>query len=174
MIFLDKKNKIKYDAEYISYVERGDSAAVFIIRDIVRSINTSGMWIDIIKTSGNKNKYDKWDFSSITAELFPRKTKPVYPNNARMEDKKYITWQTAYLDINEQRQQGYKGQKFTVCPKLVNKNQGKTKTVEKIWNKKFERYVPPNWPRSPDCELHKVKVPIKPEWEYHIISIKRL
>ena len=47
---LSNQNKIKYDSAYISYVANGDSAAVFIARDIVRSIDTSGMWIDVIST----------------------------------------------------------------------------------------------------------------------------
>ena len=42
-----------------------------------------------------------------------------------------------------------------------------------IMNKKFEQYVPKYW-WTPDCEVHKKKVPVKPSWEYHIISIKRL
>ena len=109
---LSNQNKIKYDSAYISYVANGESAAVFIVRDVVRSIDTSGMWIDVISTSGHKNKFDKWDFSSIT--------------------------------------------------------------IEKICNKKFERYVPKHWARSSDCEVHIKKVPIQPAWEYYIISIKRL
>lgn len=117
---------------------------------------------------------DKWDFSSLTIELFPRKTKPIYPKYASIEDKKFITWKTANEDIAKQRSQGYRGKKFIICPKLVNKNQGKTKTIEKIWNKKFGQYVPKDWARSSDCEVHKKKVPIEPAWEYHIISIKRL
>lgn len=56
---LNNKHKIKYDSEYISYVENGDSVAVFIVRDIVRSIDTSGMWIDVISTSGYKNEYGR-------------------------------------------------------------------------------------------------------------------
>ena len=109
---MSNQNKIKYDSAYISYVANGESAAVFIVRDVVRSIDTSGMWIDVISTSGHKNKFDKWDFSSIT--------------------------------------------------------------IEKICNKKFERYVPKHWARSSDCEVHIKKVPIQPAWEYYIISIKRL
>ena len=93
---------MKYDSSYISYVANGDSAAVFIVRDIVRSIDTSGMWIDVLNTSGYKNDYDKWDFSSITVELFPRKMRPVYPEYASTEDKKYITWKTANEDIAKQ------------------------------------------------------------------------
>lgn len=38
-------------------------------------------------------------FSSIIIELFPRKTKPIYPPNASTEDKKYITWKAANEDI---------------------------------------------------------------------------
>ena len=39
---MKNENKIKYDSEYISYVEHGDSAAVFIVRDLVKNIDTSG------------------------------------------------------------------------------------------------------------------------------------
>lgn len=169
-----KNDKMKYDSAYISYVENGDSAAVFIVRDIVKSINTSGMWIDVISTSGGKNGFGQWDFSSITIELFPRKIKLIYPENTSTADKKYITWQAANKDINQQRVQGYRGKKFTIYTKLVNKNQGKKKTITKIWNKKFEQYVPKDWARSSDCEIHKKKVPVKPVWEYHILSIEKL
>ena len=65
---LNNKNKIKYDSEYISYVANGDSAAVFIVRDIVKSIDTSGMWIDVISTSGYKTDY-----------MFPIKLSQSYP-----------------------------------------------------------------------------------------------
>jgi hypothetical protein len=165
---------VKYDSKYISYVENGDSAAVFIARDIAEDIDTYGMWIDVIKTSGYKNRYDKWDFSNITIELFPRKTRPIYPEGSSTEDKKYITWKTANEDIDKQRQRGYRGEKFTICPKLVNKNQGKTKTIKQIWNKRLRQYVAKNRAGSPDCEVHEKKVPMEPEWEYQIISIKRL
>lgn len=169
---MNSKNKIKYDSAYISYVANGDSVAVFIVRDIVKSIDTSGMWIDVISTFGDKNKFGRWDFSSITVELFPRKTKPIYSKDASIEYKRYITWKTANADISQQRSQGYIGKKFLICPKLVNK--GRTKTIEKIWNRKFQQYIPNNWARSSDCEVHKKKVPIEFVWEYHIISIKRL
>ena len=52
-------------------------------------------------------------------------------------------------------------------------NQGKTKTIEKIWNKKFGQYVPKDWARSSDCEVQKESAN-RACVEYHIISIKRL
>ena len=40
--------KVAYSAEYISYVENGESAAVFITRDIAKEVPTNGMWVDVI------------------------------------------------------------------------------------------------------------------------------
>ncbi|MDE5772204.1 MAG: hypothetical protein K2I06_11365 [Ruminococcus sp.] len=175
-----KRKKIKYNAEYISYVAHGDSAVVFITRDIVRSINTNGKWIDVIASSGGRQiftdegdaKY-RWDFDWFIVELFPRKTKPDYSDAYSDEDKKYITWVTAKSDIAVWRSKGYKGVKFKVKPKLVNKNKGKTKKVERLWNKKFCRFVPEKW-NNADCEYRKVEVPVNPDWQYYILSIERL
>ena len=138
-------NKIKYDADYISYVESGESSAVFVTRDIVRSIDTSGMWIDILNLEGNKNDDGRWDFKHFTIELFPRRKHPTYPEDVSDEDKKYITWKTAHEDIAEQRNRGYKGTKFRIIPKLVNRNRGKYR-----------------------------KIPYEPKWDYNILAIKRL
>lgn len=172
---MEKQNKKKYYLpDYILYCKRGYSAAVFIVKDIAKSINTSGMWIDILNASGSTNKYNQWDFSSIKIELFPRKIRPKYPKNATTADKKYITWKTATEDIAKQRTQNYKGDKFIVRPKLININEGKTKIVEKMWNKKFERYVPKEWIKTSDCEMLKIQVPITPKWAYSILSVEKL
>ena len=121
---MDKK---KYDAAYISYVESGESAAVFVARDIVRAIDTTGKWIDVLDHAGYKNRDGRWDFEYFTFELFLRKIQPKYPARASEEDKKYITWQTAHMDIDMQRMQGYRGVRYKICPKLVNRNKGKNK-----------------------------------------------
>ena len=122
--FMDRK---KHDAAYISYVESGESAAVFVARDIVRSIDTNGKWIDVLDYDGDKNWDYQWEFEYFTFELFPRKTRPKYPKEATEEDIKYITWKTAHADINMQRRQGYRGVRFKIFSKLVNRNKGKNK-----------------------------------------------
>ena len=119
--------KEKYDAEYISYIESGESAAVFVARDIVRSINTTGKWIDIVDLKDRRKYEGRWDFDYFIIELFPRKRSPKYPAGMDDEGKKYITWQTAQTAISEQRTEGYKGTRFKICPKLVNRNKGKNK-----------------------------------------------
>ena len=166
----DKKSKMKYDAEYIRYVEHGESAAVFITRDIVETINTSGKWIDISEIDGEKNFYDHrayWNFKSFVAELFPRKTQPVYPQGASDEEIKYITWQTAHADINAQRASGYVGSKYKIRPQLINANAGKFNIVKALYSKQFDgwHYAAPVIDHSADdleWQIHKIAVP--PEW----------
>ena len=173
---MDTNEKIKYDAEYISYIQHGESAAVFITRDIVKSIKTKGKWIDVLTADGKINDYGRWDFKSFTVELFPRKTQPVYPESASNEEKKYITWQTAHADVENLRSKGYKGVRFEIFPKLVNLNRGNFQIERAIWNKAFNGWVP-NVPEkyfTSSCEWRERKVPLKPKWEYHILKIRRL
>jgi hypothetical protein len=163
----------KYDTEYINYIESGESAAVFIVRDIVNSINTKGKWIDIVSMDGYKNDNDQWEFESFEIELFPRKTTPNYANALNEYDKRYLTWLTAHNDIKALREENYKGTRFKICPNLVNLNRGKYRIVEGLWNKKFERWVPMKWKTS-SCEIKKRKLPLKPKLKYFIRSIERL
>lgn len=147
------KSKFKYDAAYISYVENGEFAAVFITRDVAQDVLTRGRWIDVISLKGQKKLIDvidrngqkhqefRWDFDYFIVELFLRKLRPKYPDNISDEDKKYITWKTAHEDIENQRRNGVNGAKYLIGPKLVNRNQGIGK---------------------------------KPKWEYEILKIKKL
>ena len=182
------KQKIKYDAEYIRYVENGESAAVFITRDIVKAINTKGKWIDVLDVAGTKFEYQKlfvgkesyhfeldtaWDFEFFDVELFPRKTNPFYPEHASDDEKKYITWQTAHEDISLLRSHGYKGPKFHIVPKLVNYNDNVYDVVSAFWDKKSKRWTSFN-NKTTSCELRDFEIPAQPRFDYHILSIKRI
>jgi len=170
---VSEKKKIKYDAAYISYVNNGESAAVFITRDIAANVPTAGKWIDVIEMDTKGRRDDRWDFNYFIVELFPRKTKPVYPPDAYDEEKKYITWQTAHKDIADLRSRGYHGPRYKVVPKLVNRHKGKYYTKTAAWNKTFEQWVPDKWFNS-SCEWREKKIPVKPKWEYEIVSLKKL
>lgn len=170
---MKNKNKVIHDPEYISYVENGESAVVFITRDVVRSINTRGKWIDVIDSEGEENSSGRWDFKWFVVELFPRQTKPVYPENCSREEMNYITWQTAHKDIDKLRRKNFHGDQYKVRCRLVNRNKGKTKTVTALWNRTFERFVPEEWKNS-SCEYRKRKVPLKPDWQYYILSVEKL
>lgn len=189
---MNKTNR-KYNAEYISYVESGVSAAVFIARDIAKNCPTDHMWIDVISKEGRKRKDNRWDFTVFTVELFPRKTRPVYPQYASDDDKKYITWATAHEDINKQRRQGYHGPRYEIRPRLINRNNGKY-TIRKVkvrGEPKIDRvkvsekgWLPGTWiPTVKEKWVERKiatykyvdkKVPVKPRWEYAIISVKRI
>ena len=157
----------KHDAEYISYIESGESAAVFIVRDIVNSIDTKGKWVDVISlnTYYKRGTGDRRAFNWIIVELFPRKMQPKYDKNDSAHNR-YLTWVTAHEDIAKQRQAGFHGEKYLVLCNLYNKNKNKFTThtiiARKYWEP-MEAYRP-----------MEVKDPVDPEWEYRIQVVKKV
>lgn len=157
----------KHDSEYISYIESGESAAVFIVRDIVNSIDTKGKWVDVISlnTYYKRGAGDRMAFNWIIVELFPRKMQPKYDKNDSAHNR-YLTWVTAHEDIAKQRQAGFHGEKYLVLCNLYNKNKNKFTThtiiARKYWEP-MEAYRPMD-----------VKNPVDPEWEYRIQAVKRV
>ncbi len=89
------KDEWKHDADYIRYVDSGESAAVFVVRDIAENVPTKGKWIGIISMRPYWQDEDGRAFRWIVAELFPRKTQPDYSKCKTDEEKKYLTWETA-------------------------------------------------------------------------------
>lgn len=129
---MSKENeKWRHDTEYISYINSGESAAVFIVRDIVRKVNTNGKWVDVLSfnTYNKRGAEGKWAFNWIIAELFPKKLQPKYCGKDT-DYNKYMTWITANEDIRQQREKGYKGDKFLVLCDLQMKNK---KHAEPEW-----------------------------------------
>lgn len=115
----EKKKKAIHDSEYIAYCEHGDSAAVFIMRDIQNTVNVKGKWIDVlsIKTRAENVIKSGWhDFEYFEVELFPKRILPEYKEHMTEDEKHYLTWQTAKFDIMTQRNKGYKGKKYRVYP----------------------------------------------------------
>lgn len=170
---VSKEKTVKYDSAYISYVRNGESAAVFITRDLAKEVPTDGMWVDVLSTDKKCRRDNRWDFNSFTVELFPRKTKPIYTEDLSVDEKKYRTWQTAHKDIDDQRKQGYHGAKYKIYPRLVNRNKGKFITQKAAWNLTFNRWVPDKWFGS-SCEWRQKKVPVKVKWEYEIVSVQKI
>jgi len=124
---IEELNK-KYKG-YKDYVHSNEALGVYIIRDVVKKINTKGYWIDIVKHDNDTpNDYGK-KYSPdlhIVCRLYPRKTKPIYPPKPTTDDEyslefwqqeiDAITWQTAHEDIafwKWQKKSGYK--KTAVC-----------------------------------------------------------
>jgi hypothetical protein rflaF_02164 len=129
---MQEMNDWKHDAEYISYIESGESAAVFIVRDIVNSIDTRGKWVDVISLNNyyKRGAGSKMAFNWIIVELFPRKMQPKYDKNDSAHNR-YLTWITAHEDIDKQRYEGFHGEKYLILCNLYNKNKNKftTRTI---------------------------------------------
>ena len=111
-----EKNEWRHDDDYISYIESGESAAVFIVRDVVASIDTTGKWVDIISinTYTKSGAGNRKAFNWIIVELFPRKMTPKYDKYDKYDEahNKYLTWITAHEDIEKQRRNGFCGDKY--------------------------------------------------------------
>lgn len=165
---------IKYDAGYISYLENGESVAVFIARDIARDVPTDGRWIDVTDTVGEKREDGRWDFSKIVVELFPRRFHPEYPEGISDWDKKFLTWKTAHEDIEQQRRRGVRGDKYSIHIKLINVNRGKTKTVKALWDKRFGTWTNRFFLKASYNEWRDRKVPVEPKWEYLVEGVRKL
>lgn len=161
------KEDWKHDTDYISYIESGESAAVFIVRDIVNSVDTKGKWIDVISlnTYYKKGAGNRKAFNWIIVELFPRKMTPKY-DKLDLEHNKYLTWVTAHEDIAKQRQAGYHGEKYLVLCNLYNKSKNKFIT-ETIFARKY-------WEPMEAYRSIEVKKPVIPDWEYRIQAVKKV
>ena len=164
---MTEKSDWKKDAAYISYIERGESAAVFVVRDIVDAIETKGKWIDVISLStyNKKGAEDRKAFNWIIVELFPRKIQPQY-DTQDLDYNRYLTWVTAHEDIEHQRKAGFRGEKYLVLCNLVNKNKNKF-TTHTVIAKKY-------WEPMEAYRTMEIKDPVKPRWAYQIKTVKQV
>lgn len=124
---IEELNK-KYKG-YKDYVHSNEALGVYIIRDVVRKINTKGYWIDIVKHDNNTpNDYgEKYSPDlHIVCRLYPRKTTPIYPPKPTTDNEYLlelyqrevdaITWQASHKDIDYWKEKGNTGYKKTaVC-----------------------------------------------------------
>lgn len=173
---MGRKEEWKYDADYIRYVESGESAAVFVVRDVAGNVPTHGKWVDIVSMSAHRQDEDGWAFNWIIAEIFTRKIQPVYSPNDTDKEKRYITWKTAHKDISQQRITGYSDPKYLVLCNLRDKNKGKIITLN--LTAIIKRYTGPNGEIKDikqECkESESIKEKLPHDWEYKITFLKRL
>lgn len=152
----------RQDKDYLDYIDSGESAAVYIVKNIVKSLDTKNMWVDVVSLStyckrGSRNIAFNW----IIVELFPRKIKPKYDTDP--DYNRYLTQLTAHEAIEKQRDSGFHGEKFLVLCELHDKNKNKFTTHTVIAKKYWEAYRP-----------MEIKNPVDPEWEYRIRAVKKV
>lgn len=126
------KEKIwEVDSEYIQYQISHYPEAIEFIRKNVKNFEAEGIvknkndvWIDIQKFDTFSNRAPNGRilkgteniilFREIEFDIFPRKIIPVYvqPFNAYERENRYITWKTATEDIEKQKMEGCKGERW--------------------------------------------------------------
>lgn len=169
-----KKNAFSYSPEYIAYVENGESTAVFIARDLAEDLDTRGKWIDVVNMfTSHYSSHGNWhEIREIIVELFPRRTKPDYSKAVTLEDKRYLTWQTANQDIEYLRNHGYHGPQYIIHPEIIRNPNRKYHWETRWWNPRFDRYVPKEWGVE-GCEKRRVKVYTGPKWVYSVRDVRK-
>ena len=55
----------RQDKDYLDYIDSGESAAVYIVKNIVKSLDTKNMWVDVVSI----NTYYKRGSGNIAFKL---------------------------------------------------------------------------------------------------------
>lgn len=157
----------KQDPDYEKYIASGESTAVYIVKSIVKSINTDGKWVDVLSLSTyyKRGAGDRKAFNWIIVELFPRKMQPKY-DKEDLDHNRYLNWVTAHEDIEKQRETGFRGEKYLILCNLYDKNRNKY-TTHMIIGKKY-------WEPMEAYRSMEIRNPIDPEWEYRIQAVKKI
>lgn len=108
---------------YESYRANGEEEAAWIVRRLVKAINTRNKWVDIISCCIDDDS-PTFKFEWIVAEIFPKRLKPDY-SDCESEYRGYNTWWTLREDVDAQREQGVKGRKFLILCDTIDLNEGK-------------------------------------------------
>ena len=170
--------------KYLEYASTDEARAVLFIKKQLRK--SAGHWIDVIECVSYQNDHpNELEFKIVICGLYKRKFKPAYPPkknftfNGKLNEREYyltvraITWETAHMDISQQKTKGIKGEIFEIRGVKYNKNRGKF--IKK-----------PPWLDSPawkDVDIHSLRGADRsyvqqflaaPDWRYEIKSIRKL
>lgn len=166
----------KYDQtvlkKYVDYLKTEEATIVFIVKNLVDSLDTKRKWIDVVDFDAYGSKGDKIAFNYIIVELFERKLFPKYPKGADIKLKKAITWKTAHDDVTKQRSNGVRGTMFLITCHLYNKNRGKKVTrLLSNWNEKYGGFDYTG--RVPTTTISR-EFDMEPHWQYKITGKRKI
>lgn len=171
---MEKYNNKAVLEKYYHYLETKseEAAIVFIVQNLVDSLDTKKKWIDVVDFDTYGSRVGKMAFNYIIVELFERKIHPKYPKGADAKLKKAITWKTAHEDMMNQRSNGIKGTLFLITCKLFNKNKGKQVTrLLPHWNEEYGGFDYTG--KVPTTTIAR-KFDMEPEWHYKITGTQKI
>ncbi len=118
--------------KYKAYANTEESRAVVFIKEHLRK--SAGHWVDIEYCESYEQSENKFHFKIVEGGLYKRKLKPEYPPksdftlNGKFDEDRYylvvraITWETANLDIEQQKKKRVKPINFEVTGVCYDKN----------------------------------------------------
>ena len=165
--------------KYLEYANSPESFAVLFVKKYL--LNAKGCWIDILDLDENAHFLaEELEFRSVTCELFPRKIQPKYPpkkpdetNDEYLQICRAITWETAHLDINTQRMQGYKGSVYELTGGMLRKKVTRIEYRKRIFHP--EDPLDDRYPTYACGETGTDPFPITEyQYQYRLRCIKRI
>ena len=170
--------------KYLEYASTDEARAVLFVKKQLRK--SAEYWIEIIDCVSYQNKNsNNLEFTLLVCGLYKKKLKSAYPPkkkftfDGKLNEREYylavraITWETAHMDISQQKTKSIKGKNFEIKGVKYNKNRG-------------EFIKEPPWLDSPawkDVDIHSLRGADQsyvqqflapPDWRYEIKSIRRL
>ncbi len=170
--------------KYLEYASTDEARAVLFVKKQLRK--SAGHWIDVIDCVSYQNENpNDLEFKLVVCGLYKRKLKPAYPpkqkftSDSKKNEREYylavrvITWETAHIDISQQKTKGIKGMIYEIKGVKYNKNRGK-----------FIKEPP--WINNPvwkDVDIHSLRGADRsyvkqflapPDWRYEIKSVRKL
>ena len=124
----------KLNNKYHKYAATEEAFAVLFVKKHLRK--AQGCWVDIINCRQYEMSEDQLHFRYVNGGLFKRKLKPKYPPksdftvNGQFDESNYIlmvraiTWETAHLDIEQQKSKRVSPLNFKITGVSYDKNKG--------------------------------------------------
>jgi hypothetical protein len=189
---INNQKKLRFLTEeqlrkYLEYASSEEARAVLFVKKHLNK--ASGRWIDIIDcVPYQSDSIEDLEFKLVVCGIFARNIKPKYPPkknfifSGKFDEREYylavraITWETAHTDIDQQKSNGIKGEKFEIRAVKYNKNRGKfIKRPPWLDNptwKDINVYSLRGMCRGDRAYVKQFLAP--PDWHYEIKSIRKI
>ncbi len=119
---------------YREYASTEEAFAVLLVKKHL--VEVKGNWVDIVNCRRYEMSSDNMHFRFVIGGLYKRKINPKYPprsnftTNGIFDERAYylmtraITWETAHIDIEQQKAKGISPLKFEIKGVSYDKNAG--------------------------------------------------
>jgi len=118
--------------KYLEYAKTDEAFAVLFVKKHLSQ--AKGHWVDIVDCQRYEMSSDNLHFRFVGGGLYKRKTQPNYPPKSaysvdgKFNEREYylmvraITWETAHIDIEQQKSKGVACRKFKISGVSYDKN----------------------------------------------------